>query len=59
MQVTLPDLTPQQFGQMVLKLSAKSIPGTDAATHLVLQHIATGLAQGALTIIERGQNVGG
>lgn len=58
MQIELPDLTPQQFGQAVLKLSTKDIPGTDAASHLVLQHIATGLAQGALTIIPRGTDAG-
>lgn len=57
MQVQVPDLTAEQFGQAVTQLvSVASIPASvaNAMQVLAVQHIAAGLASGALTIIPKG-----
>lgn len=52
MQIEIPDLTSQQVGQLVLQLAAQSqIPAVVAPQVLALQHIARGLASGALHIV--------
>lgn len=53
MMINIPDVTPQQFGQMVLKLSEQPLPGSQAALIVALQTIAQGLVSGALTIAEQ------
>jgi len=49
--ITLPSLTPAQFGQMVLKLSEQPVPGNQAAFVLALQHMAQGLIEGSLVLV--------
>lgn len=51
-KIEIPELTSQQFGQMVVQIAAQAqVPGSAALQMVALQQVAQGLADGSLMIM--------